>query len=323
MRRLVAVCIAATAALSGCGTAGTGDPLQVTDQLTAAAPADSPPPEAAPAGTVIPAPPTSHLAFTAGTLAAAHDRTVDLRPASALQAPPRSVPLPGPVASLNAGEDGRLLAAVPDADLVVRIDPATGATEPLHQPGGPVDAVSAPGGIAVALRAGNTVQLPGGARAGGFNAPAPLVTAGGRVHVLDPLATSLTPLDPATGQKEPALRAGSGATHAVADRYGRVLAIDTRGGEFLAFGTDPLIMKQRYPVPGSPYGLAYDPARDLAWTTLTATNQLVAYDVAGGEPQERLRLPTVEQPDTAAVDPTSGTVFVASADGAGIQVVTP
>ena len=84
---------------------------------------------------------------------------------------------------------------------------------------------------------------------------------------------------------------------------------------------DPLLMRQRYPVPGAPYGLAYDPKRDLLWVTLTATNEVVAFDVAGGEPEEKHRFPTVEQPNNVAVDPISGRVIVASATGKGIQVI--
>ena len=41
-----------------------------------------------------------------------------------------------------------------------------------------------------------------------------------------------------------------------ADPAGRVLVADTRGEALLVFGTDPLILRQRYPVRGAPYGLA-------------------------------------------------------------------
>ena len=51
---------------------------------------------------------------------------------------------------------------------------------------------------------------------------------------------------------EHALRAGEGATTMAADPAGRVLVADTRGDELLVFGTDPLILRQRYPVPGAP-----------------------------------------------------------------------
>jgi len=111
------------------------------------------------------------------------------------------------------------------------------------------------------------------------------------------------------------------ATNAVGDRFGRVLVTDTRDGELLAFSADPLIMRQRFPVPGAPYAIAYDPVRDLAWVTLTERNEVVGFHVAGGEPVERFRLATVRQPNTVAVDPRSGAVIVGSGTGDGVQVV--
>ncbi|GAB3889605.1 hypothetical protein GCM10029964_059590 [Kibdelosporangium lantanae] len=118
-------------------------------------------------------------------------------------------------------------------------------------------------------------------------------------------------------------RAGKGATNAVVDRFGRVLVTDTRGGALLAFSVNPVLLKQNYPVPGAPYGIAYDPRRDLAWVTLTERNEVVGYYVAGGEPVEKYRFATVVQPNSVTVDPGSGRVFVASATGGGVQVVQP
>jgi len=80
---------------------------------------------------------------------------------------------------------------------------------------------------------------------------------------------------------------------------------DSRGGELLVYNPTPS-STPALPVPGTPYGIAYDPDRHLAWVTLTATNQVVAYDVAGGEPVEKHRLTTVRQPNSVAVDPTTG-----------------
>ena len=57
--------------------------------------------------------------------------------------------------------------------------------------------------------------------------------------------------------------------------------------------------------------------------TLTSTNEVVGYDVAGGEPTEKYRFATVRQPNAVAVDPADGRVIVASGDGAGVQVVEP
>ena len=83
-----------------------------------------------------------------------------------------------------------------------------------------------------------------------------LVTQGNTAVVLDRGQTSVTTVDPSGAKAEHALRAGEGATTMAADPVGRVLVADTRGDGLLVFGTDPLILRQRYPVPDAPYGLA-------------------------------------------------------------------
>ncbi|MFI0462854.1 YncE family protein [Saccharopolyspora sp. 5N102] len=324
MRRLAIICLSA-ALLTGCGMDTTSDPLQVTDTLTAATPATAPPATTPPAGTVHPAAPVQHAAYDRDThtlvLASGPQLTlVDTRTNT-----PRTLTLPSTPATLRT-ERGQLTAALPDTNLISRIDLRTATAQPTQVPGGPIDAIDLDGDrTAVILRDTGTVTvLHNGtptATTEKFQGPAQLLPTRGGIAVLDRLATAITPIDPATGSKGAGLRAGQGATNAITDRYGRILTIDTRGQELLAFSTDPLIMKQRYPVPGAPYGLAYDPTRDLAWITLTATNELVGYDIAGGEPQERHRLPTISQPNAVAVDPDTGDVYIASANGAGYQVV--
>ena len=83
-----------------------------------------------------------------------------------------------------------------------------------------------------------------------------LVTQGNTAVVLDRGQTSVTTVDADGTEAEHALRAGEGATTMAADAAGRVLVADTRGGELLVFGVDPLILRQRYPVRDAPYGLA-------------------------------------------------------------------
>jgi hypothetical protein len=330
LRRLVAACLTASALLTGCGTNGASDPLQVTDQLRESPPAPSPQGTRTPAGTVLAAPATTLATYDRDTrtLATAAGARITLFDTRALQQPPRTVDLPSPPASLHpSSRPGVLLAALPDTNQVATIDlrTATAATTPV--PDAPVEATDAAGQLVVAQRTTKSVSFLRDGHitrtVAGFAGPAQVLPDGPDVLLLDRLTTALTPLNPATGEKGAGLRAGDGATHATRDRYGRVLTTDTRGEELLAFSTGPLIMKQRYPVPGAPYALAVDPTRDLAWVTLTRTNEIVGYDIAGGEPVERHRLPTVHQPNALTVDPDTGTVFVASATGAGIQVVTP
>ena len=146
-----------------------------------------------------------------------------------------------------------------------------------------------------------------------------LVTQGNTAVVLDRGQTSVTTIDASGSKAQHALLAGEGATTLAADRAGRVLVADTRGDELLVFGTDPLMLRQRYPVRNAPYGLAG--TRTLAWVSLTAANVVVGYDLATGIPVEKVRYPTVRQPDVLAFDDATDTLYVASASGDGVQVL--
>ncbi len=145
-----------------------------------------------------------------------------------------------------------------------------------------------------------------------------IVTQGDTAVVLDRGQTSVTALKP-DGSRSQALRAGLGATSIAADPAGRVLVVDTRAGQLLVFGVDPLIQRQAYPVGESPYGVAG--SSTLAWVALTPSNTVVGYDLATGIPVEKVRYPTVQQPNTLAYDESSGTLYVLSGSGAGVQVI--
>lgn len=145
-----------------------------------------------------------------------------------------------------------------------------------------------------------------------------IVTQGDIGVVLDRGQTSVTAVN-TDGSPGEALRAGEGATTMVADSAGRVLVTDTRGGELLVFGTDPLIMRQRYPVHSSPFGLAGSAA--LAWVSTTVDNKVTGYDLSTGIPVQRVQYPTVSQPDLLAHDATTDTLYVVSTTGAGVQVI--
>lgn len=145
-----------------------------------------------------------------------------------------------------------------------------------------------------------------------------LVTQGNTTVVLDRGQTSVTTIG-ADGRAEQALRAGEGATTMAVDPLGRVLVADTRGGELLVYGVDPLILRQAYPVRGAPYGLAG--SRQLAWVSQTASNTVIGYDLSTGIPVEKVRYPTVQQPNSLAFDEASDTLYVVSGSGAGVQVI--
>jgi DNA-binding beta-propeller fold protein YncE len=306
-----------------------GDPLQVVSHLVAATPAAAPQPRRPAAGTVLPAPAASSTVYdpATGTVVLASGPALSLYQAQNPQAPARRVILPAAPAGLTTAPNGTLLVAIPSENLVDRVDLRT-ATIQQRTPvaGAPVDAVDLGGPLGVALRDKPGVVIvnhgtvtPTNAQ---FQGATQLLTPAHTLMAIDRLTTSVTQLNPRTAASTDAsLRAGDGVTNAVTDRYQRVLAVDTRGNALLAFSTNPLLEKQLYPVSGAPYGIAYDPTRDLAWVTLTATNEIVGYDMTGGQPVERYRFPTVRQPNSVAVDPDNGEVFIASADGAGLQVV--
>ena len=145
-----------------------------------------------------------------------------------------------------------------------------------------------------------------------------LAVQGNTIAVLDRGQMSVTTVG-ANGKVGQSLRAGQGATTMVADPAGRLLVTDTRGGQLLAFGVDPLILRQAYPVAQSPYGLVG--SRGLAWVSQTSANIVIGYDLSTGIPQEKVRYPTVRQPDTLAFDDAAGTLYVVSGDGGGVQVI--
>jgi DNA-binding beta-propeller fold protein YncE len=111
---------------------------------------------------------------------------------------------------------------------------------------------------------------------------------------------------------------GLGPTHVVA-RGSRLFVVDTRGDALIEVHTKPLVVHRRTHLEGSPYGVAYDPVRRRFWVTLTGENRLA-------ELTDRRLLrtfPTVRQPNSVAVDPRSGRVFVASRSDGTLQLFDP
>jgi DNA-binding beta-propeller fold protein YncE len=156
-------------------------------------------------------------------------------------------------------------------------------------------------------------QQPGGVAAGD-----------GRVGVVDVRAGLLYVYDPTTLGPVDQVPAGAGPTHVVADGHGGLVVADTRGGALLRYRLRPDVrLLDRLALPGRPYGLAADPGRRAVWVTLTDTNRLVGLRVTRDGLRPFANLPTVRQPNSVALDVTSGRVDVAgSADGM-LQILTP
>jgi DNA-binding beta-propeller fold protein YncE len=317
--------------VAGCGTVAGSTNQQA---VPPAEPAVAPPGGPRPAGTVTPlaAPATEvvvdpHTRMVAVTLLDPPRlvlRTLDGTEVS------RQVPLPGPAADLvPAADSGEVLVPVTTPGCLIRVRVDGGAPNRIDFDG-PARGAVAVGGVTVIALGDRLVMLDGNRQRApirGFSDAARLVVAPAatatKIWVLDRGRSAVSVVDLSSGKISPELRAGNGAADAVADRFGRILVTDTRDGELLAFGGDPPMLRQRFPLPGAPYGVAYDARRDLAWVTLTGRDEVVGLGVAGGEPVMIHRFATIHEPNAVAVDPISGRVLVVSASGMGLQMIDP
>ncbi|NGP05240.1 hypothetical protein G6038_07020 [Rhodococcus sp. 14C212] len=314
----------ALALVTGCSSSNSGDNLPTID---AATPAVAPAPAVPPAGTVqalgraVDALTVDPGTSTVAALTDDGSRLLLLGAADPAAAP-REVALPAPAVTVVPGAAGEVLA--PGTGVVARVDMRAGTVTEV-----PVDgdaraaAVLADGRLAVGTADGVThvVDPASGATqtVPGLASVDALATVGTSLAALDRRQTSLTEVDVADGDLGLALRAGEGATQLTTDPYGRVLLTDTRGGELHVYTLDPLVLRQRYPVPNAPYGVAYDTANDLVWVTSTGSNEVIGYDLSTGIPQERGRYATVRQPNSVAVDATDAVLVIGSATGDGLQ----
>lgn len=318
-------------AIAGCSSNSADSPPPTIPPAQAA---DSPPATEAPSGTVRPlAAPAQTAFFDAGTRSllvlspGPADRSTVTVFAGA--GAPSTVELDGTATAMAGDGDGeaylstrggyfRLDVATGDATRV-GVDGQDGVdfTAIAHRTDGKLVLGSADGAV-YTLSSDTEV----GAHLKIFARVDAVVAQGNTAVVLDRGQTSVTSLNDDGTKSEHALRAGEGATTMVADAAGRVLVADTRGGELLVYGVNPLILRQRYPVPGAPFGLTGSGnTPGLAWVAQTATNTVVGYDLATGIPVEKVRYRTVQQPNSLAFDDASGTLYVVSGSGAGVQVI--
>ncbi|MGV9825669.1 YncE family protein [Gordonia sp. NPDC003429] len=329
-----AVVACAVVVVAGCGSSNDNTGDIPTVPAATASPAPHGPP-ATPAGTVIPTPPGStQLALSSDLLAVpSADGTSLLRIRTGAPADPLpTVTTPHLTTVIGVG-GGTFLGAGPR--VLVRIDPdgsthptTTAVTDPTalaRTPSGQTLVGTGNGHVLVFDNAFKQVRDIGGfVRVDEITvSPTTADLPSQQVVVLDRAQSSVTPVTLGDGDLGPALRAGNGAAEATVDRYGRVLVSNPRDNEILGFFGSPLVMRFRYPVPDGPFAVDYDDTHNLLWVSTTANNEVMAYDLAGGEPVEKHRFASVAQPDAIAVDDTSGTVFVLSARVGGVQVITP
>ena len=340
----LATSLLGTSLLAGCSSKLT-DPGPATIEPAGAA--TSPPPDRPPAGDVLALtgrptaalfdPTTSSLAvFTPGTDPQAPGTLTIIGPAGAA----RPVALPAGTTAIAGDGKGAVYATTRGG--FVTVDLATGGlaattidghdatdfTAVARRVDGRLLVGSAAGAVYVLADQTSSGQTGSGqtgsdqtrvtAETTIFSRVDAIVTEGETAVVLDRAQTSVTALNQ-QGAVQQALRAGLGATTIAADPAGRVLVTDTRGGQLMVFSVDPLIQRQGYPIGESPYAIAS--SNTLVWVSQTAINSVAGYDLGTGIPVEKVRYPTVRQPNSLAFDEVSGTLYVVSGSGDGIQVI--
>jgi hypothetical protein len=261
--------------------------------------------------------------LTSGSASTAPTRVAVL---GSQQTSPRLVELPGPATALTGSGTGTVYLASRGSYFVLDLSAGRAVQVGLNNAAN-VDFTAitrrADGTLALGAADGTVYTLAAGATAVSSRTRIAghvdsLAAQGNTLAVLDRSQTSVTTIGP-DGKVGQVLRAGLGASTMVADPAGRLLVVDTRGGQLLVYGVDPLILRQAYPVRSSPYGLAGSDG--LTWVSQTTANLVIGYDLSTGIPVEKVRYPTVRQPNTLAFDDATRTLYVVSGDGGGIQVI--
>lgn len=241
----------------------------------------------------------------------------------------RQYPIPNPARHLGLSPDGtRVVVPAESANEVFEI--ANGPQEAIRVATGehPHDAVSAEGKVFVADEFGDTVSVIDGDRVT-RTLPAPeqpggIAAVGDRyVAVVTVAERVMQVYDAATGETLGQTPAGVGPTHI--ETIGEYAYVADTEGDMVrkyVIGPDPREVAT-VPAEGTPYGIAIDAKRKRLWVTLTASNQLAGYSIAGDEPVREFTYATVRQPNTVAVDPGNGDVFVGSRSDAQIQRISP
>ncbi|PZS27079.1 MAG: hypothetical protein DLM61_17355 [Pseudonocardiales bacterium] len=333
--RWITVTVLAAAVITGCGSAPPAGAPPAAQLPPAAEPAPAPVPTAPPAGRTVPvgaAPegvvvdPQTHV-VAVGVRDPAALTLLDATTGAVL----RKVALPGALRHLQlAGPGGPVLVPDEGSNRLLRVAlPGGEITSQVVTGVVPHDATQAANGtVFVANELGHTVVAVRGDQVvhtfTDVTQPAGAAAVGDLVGLLDVRENTLTIYDAQRLQRVAELPAGAGPTHVVADKRGHLAVIDTRGGAVLLYELSPKPRQiGRVELPGTPYGIAYDPVRDRLWVTLTALNEVIGLNLNASTPVLATPLPTVRQPNTVAVDSTTGRLFVTGTAEGVLEIIEP
>jgi DNA-binding beta-propeller fold protein YncE len=330
---------------AGCSS-DTGSPASTTTTVPARAaeppaePASAGAPAVPPAGKVIPignAPEGIVIAKSGiGAVAVRNPNGVELIDA-ATGAVRQTVSTDGAARHLSlAGPDGPVLVPLEGSNELCELNLADGritstTTGVGRQPhdaaqtaGGTVVVTNELGGGVLFVRADTVVaSLPAGPVQ-----PGGVAAVGDYAAVADVQGNGVWVYDGSTHQQVAQGPVGIKLTHAVAMSGDLAAFADTDGGAVFVEHIDPQLAQiAKIDAPGKPYGLAYDTARRRLYVTLTASNLMRMIDISDAtKPRVLGDVPTVQQPNSVAIDPRSGNVLVTGSDpdgGSGLQIVTP
>lgn len=327
--------VLAAAVIAGCGSAPPAAAPPATQLPPAAEPAPAPVPTAPPAGRTVPvgaAPegvvvdPQTHI-VAVGVRDPAALTLLDATTGMVL----RKVALPGALRHLQlAGPGGPVLVPDEGSNRLLRVAlPGGEITSQVVTGVVPHDATQAANGtVFVANELGHSVVAVRGDQVvhtfTDVTQPAGLAAVGNLVGLVDVRENTLTVYDAERLQRVAEVPAGAGPTHVVADKRGHLAVIDTRGGAVLLYELSPTLRQiGRVELPGTPYGVAYDPVRDRLWVTLTGLNEVIGLNLNANTPVLATPLPTVRQPNTVAVDSATGRLFVTGTDEGVLEIIEP
>ena len=226
----------------------------------------------------------------------------------------------GPVLVPAEGSDSLVQVGLPDGEIVAETQVGDFPHAAAAAPGGRIFVVNEMASTASVVEDGRELETietafkPGGVA----------VTEGGLVGIVGVRGLTLEVFEADTLESLGRIDAGEGPTHVRAGPENRFYVTDTRGDAVFIYGARPEPERLgRVSLPGSPYGIAMDPRREQLWVTLTAEQSVVQFALEGDSLREISRYPTVRQPNTVAVDPASGRVFVTGKTDGQLQILDP
>jgi DNA-binding beta-propeller fold protein YncE len=224
-----------------------------------------------------------------------------------------------------AGPGGPVLVPAEKANALVEVQLPDGRQRVVRVGRNPHDAVQARRRVFVGDELGDTVSVVQHGRVVDVLAapvqPGGLAATSDRrlVGVVGVRQRALWLFDARTLARVGEVNVGVGPTHLVAGRR-RFFVVDTRGDGLVEVRLrDEPVVHRRTELEGAPYGIALDSRRMRLWVTLTARNRLAELT----DHRVLRTFPTVRQPNSVAVDPRSGRVFVASRSDGTLQALDP